>query len=412
MAFLFGRVIMDSGATATAHSQRRYKRTRDHDAQTGNEALGASTPSKGHHHDQAHPHNEPTPASRGESSPCKRLCVTNCPWTDSLQVHTVWGLVVDRVLARAQALDRSSFGGGADKGHLRAARTLLNVGSTCRTLYAFVAGLCMRVDVLVSIEDDTDTECLLWCAVAHTDVMPRRAVFDTGHSVYHSLLHTERLVMRSSRLCGRDLARPFQCNSVASDVIHPSALVGYDAVQPMEVIVEARSCEGDVDNGCAGDDQKENDDKRGDAGDKEECESDDEQEEDESEDEDDDEEEEDESDDSGDEEEEESDEDDHEKGEGDDVRSFKSTIGIPEYQELWDLVKWPGAENLRGGDKDGEDMEDFEDYGDTHEEEEGTLLQADCKGRNWTLTIYSHYHHGLTLVDVQIVPRRGSSQSP
>ncbi|AVK76562.1 hypothetical protein pneo_cds_955 [Pandoravirus neocaledonia] len=404
MAFLFDRVTMDTEATTSAHPQRRHKRTWDHGTQTSNEALDASTPSKGHHHDQAHPHNEPTPASRGESSPCKRLCVTNCPWTDSLQVHTVWGLVADHVLARAQALDSSSFGGGADKGHLRAARTLLNVGSTCRALYAFISALCVRVDALVGIEDDTDKKRLLWCAVVRTDVAPRRAVFDTDHSVYHSLLHTERLVMRSSRLCGRDLARPIKCSSVASDAIHPSDLDGYDTVQPTEVIAEAMSCEGDVDNGCAGDDQKENDDKRGDARDKEECES-DEEEEDESEDEDDDEQE-CESDDSSDE-----DEDDCGRGE-DDVRSFKSTIGIPEYQELWDLVKWPGAENLRGGDKDGEDMEDFEDYGDTHEEEEGTLLQADCKGRNWTLTIYSHYHHGLTLVDVQIVPRRGSSQSP
>lgn len=377
---------MNDNSTLTAYVQHTHKRGRyDHMCATG--ATSSTSTAASENHDRAHPCGKLSSLLCKEGPPRKRLRVTDCPWTDAVQAPTVWALVIDHMLAKVYALDRSSFGGGANKGHLRAARTLLRIGSTCRALYTCVGGLCMRLDALVGIEDDTDEKSLLWCTVARTGVTPHEAAFDTDHSVYHSLLHTERLVMRSGRLCAKDLdqltdrtatSSAVNLNSPAEDVV----------VWPVAIVAEARPCEDDTD---ADDDQRENGEERKDTDDaKEECESDDEEEEDQ---------------DSGDED---SDDDDDDKS-----RPFKSTIDIPPYQKLWYRVKWPGAKDAHSSDEDdngsedednGSEDEEFGGYGDTHEEEEGTLSRQDSKGRNWTLTIYSHYHHGLTLVDVQIVP--------
>nr|UMO80398.1 hypothetical protein [Pandoravirus aubagnensis] len=368
---------MNDDGTSTVYMQNTHKRGREHDVRAAGTTPNTSTVAN-ENRDQAHLRSEPSSLLCKEGRSRKRLRVTDCPWTDAVQAPTVWALVVDYMLAKVYALDRSSFGGGADKGHLHAARTLLRIGSTCRALYTCVGGLCMRLDALVGIEDDTDEKSLLWCAVARTDVTPHEATFDTNHTVYRSLLHIERLVMRSGHLCARDLDRPFGCT------VDLSAPAEDDAVRPMLIVAKAKSCKDDIDD--VDDDQKENDKERNDKdADKEECESDDDEDDDEDQD---------------------SSDEDSDDDDDDESRPFKSMIDIPSYQDLWDQVKWPRAKDLHSGDENdnGSEDEEFEDYGDTHEEEEGTLSQQDSKGRNWTLTIYSHYHHGLTLVDVQIVP--------
>lgn len=362
----------DDSTAATSHAAGARKRGRDCCTQATETTASTAVAVEEHrdHHSQSHG----PPVPHKDALSCKRLRVSACPWSDAMEAPTVWTMVAERMLAKAHALDRSSFGGGADKGHLRAARTLLRVGSTCRALYACIGGLGVRLDVLIGVEDDCEERRLLWCAVARVDVSPHQTTFDTDHVVYHSLLHVERLVMRSGHLCARAIEAP--PGRAATDPNTPAA---DGAARTMVIATEARPREGDIDgDGAGGNDRKENDSKQDD-------ESDDEEEED------------------SDEEECDSDEDDEDEVE--EGRPYKSTIKVPPYQSLWTLINWPGDKDVHSVDKSDSDSESEEYDDDPHEEEEGTLSATDCKGREWTLTIYSHYHHGLTLVDVQIAPR-------